>query len=193
MKEIILIGPVAVGKTTTSKLLSEKLNKPVFSLDDLRFDYYKEIGYDNDHMKELHAKAGIMAIFQYGKIFDAYSIERILEDHQNCIFDFGGGNIVSGYNFDLDRIKKALNPYENVVFLTPSADKEETLKFIYKRRNIKSSDRELIEYLVSNHSNYEIAKHTVFVKDKTPDEVCNEVLSVCNLKEKNRVHGEIGR
>jgi len=185
MKEIILLGPIAVGKTTTAKLISEKLNKPVISLDDLRFEYYKEIGYNNDHMKELHEKAGIMAIFQYGKIFDAYSIERMLEEYQDCIFDFGGGNVVSGYNFDLERIKKALQPYENVVFLTPSADKEETLEFIYKRRHVKSIDRELIEYLVYNHSNFEIAKHIVFVKDKTPEEVSDEVLTVCNMKEKN--------
>lgn len=180
MKDIILIGPVAVGKTTTAKLLSKKLNKPFVSLDDVRFDYYKEIGYDNDHMKQLHEKAGIMAIFQYGKIFDAHSIERILEDHQNCIFDFGGGNIVSGFEFDFDRIKHALDPYENIVFLIPSADKEESLKFIYKRQNIKPSDRELIEYLVYSHSNDEVAKHTVFVKDKTPEEVCDEVLLITN-------------
>lgn len=182
MKEIILLGPVAVGKTTTARLISEKINKPVISLDDLRFDYYKEIGYDHEHMIALREKAGIMAIFQYGKIFDAYSIERMLEDHQNCIFDFGGANIVSGYDFDLNRIKRALEPYENIVFLVPSKDNEETLEFIYKRRNIKSSDRELIEYLVHNHSNYEVAKHIVFVKDKTPEEVCDEVLSICNLK-----------
>ena len=183
MKEIVLLGSVAVGKTTTARLISERINKPVISLDNLRFDYYKEIGYDHAHMKELHEKAGIMGIFQYGKIFDAYSIERILEDHHNCIFDFGGGNIVSGYDFDLKRIKKALEPYENVVFLVPSKDNEETLKFIYNRREIKASDRELIEYLVYNHSNYEIAKHTVFVKDKTPEEVCDEILSICNLIE----------
>jgi shikimate kinase len=181
MKEIILLGPVAIGKTTTARLISKKINKPVISLDDLRFDYYKEIGYDPLHMKELHEKAGIMAIFQYGKIFDAYSIERILEDHRNCIFDFGGGNIVSGYSFDLNRIKKALEPYENVVFLVPGKDNAETLNFIYKRRDIKPSDRELIEYLVCNHSNYEVAKHTVFVKDKTPEEVCDEILSMCNI------------
>jgi len=180
MNEIILLGPVAVGKTSIAKLISEKINKPVISLDDLRFDYYKEIGYDHNHMKELHEKAGIMAIFQYGKIFDAYSIERILEDHHNCIFDFGGGNIVSGYDFDLNRIKKALEPYENIVFLVPSLDNEETLNFIYKRRDIKPSDRELIEYLVYNHSNYEIAKHTVLVKGKTPEEVCDEIISICN-------------
>ena len=98
--DIILLGPAAVGKTTTAKLLSGKLGKPVISMDDLRFDYYKEIGYDNDHMKNLLEKAGIMAIYQYGKIFDAYSIERILEDHQDCIFDFGGGNNASGFDFE---------------------------------------------------------------------------------------------
>lgn len=185
MKEIILLGSVAVGKTTTARLISKKLNKPVISLDDLRFDYYKELGYNHDHMKELYEKAGIMAVFQYGKIFDAYSIERILEDHQNCIFDFGGGNIVSGYDFDLNRIKKALEPYENVVFITPGKDNEETLRFIYNRRDIKPSDRTLIEYLVYNHSNYELAKHTVFVKDKTAEEVCDEILLICNLEGQN--------
>ena len=180
MKDIILIGPVAVGKTTTAKLLSEKLNKPIISMDDIHRDIYKEIGYNNDHMEELLEKVGIMAAFQYAKIFDTYSIEKTLEKHQNCIFDFGAGNAVSGCDFDFDRIKQALNPYENVVFLIPSADKEESLNFIYKRREIKPSHRELIEYLVFNHSNSKVAKHTVFVKDKTPEEVCNEVLAVTN-------------
>lgn len=180
MKEIILIGPIAVGKTTTAKLLSKKLNKPFVSIDDLRFDYYKEIGYNHDYMEELHKKAGIFAIFQYGKIFDSHSIERILEDHQDCVFDFGGGNIIAGFDFDIKRIKKALAPYKNIVLLLPSADKEESLEFIYKRRDIKPSDKEFIKYLVFNHSNEEVANHIVFVKGKTPEEVCNEVLSVTN-------------
>ena len=182
MKEIILIGPVAVGKTTTAKLLSEKLNKPMISLDDLRFDYYKEIGYDKEHMKELLEKAGIMAIYQYGKIFDAYSIERILADHRDCIFDFGGGNNASGFEFEINRINNALSPYENVVLLYPCADKEESLKFIEKRRNITPIQRELIKYLVFDESNFMLAKHTVFVKDKTPEDVCNEVLSLTNIE-----------
>ncbi len=180
MKDIILIGPVAVGKTTTAKLLSEKLKKPLVSMDDLRFDYYKEIGYNDNHRKELLEKAGIMAIYQYGKFFDAYSIERILEDHRDCIFDFGGGNNASGFDFEVNLVKNALKPYENIVLLIPSADKEESLQFIYNRRNIAPNQRQLIEYLVFDDSNYMLAKHTVFVKGKTPEDICNEVLSVTN-------------
>ncbi|MDM8160436.1 shikimate kinase [Labilibaculum sp. K2S] len=191
MKDLILIGPVAVGKTTTAKLLSEKLNKPLISMDDLRFDYYKEIGYDNNHMKHLFEKAGIMAIYQYGKIFDAYSIERILEDHQNCIFDFGGGNNASGFNFEFKRLKKALNPYENIVLLFPCADKEESLNFICKRRNFTEIQKELIEHIVMDESNFRLATHIVFVKDKTPEEVCNEVLLITNnLQQNNLISNE---
>jgi hypothetical protein len=32
--------------------------------------------------------------------------------------------------FDLNRSKKALEPYKNIVFLVPGKDNEETLKFI---------------------------------------------------------------
>ncbi len=132
-------------------------------------------------MKTLLEKAGIMAIYQYGKIFYAYAIESVLEDHQNCVFDFGGGNNASGYNFEFERINQALNPYENVILLFPCADREEALEFIYKRWDFKPIQRELIEHLVFDKSNFKFAKHTVFVEDKTPEEVCKEVLLVTNI------------
>ena len=43
--KIILIGPIRVGKSTISQLLSKALDYPVQSLDCLR-KYYDEIGYD---------------------------------------------------------------------------------------------------------------------------------------------------
>ena len=76
------------------------------------------------------------------------------------------------------RINKALYPYENVVLLFPCPDKEESLKFIYKRRNFTQKQKELVEHLVFDESNIKFAKHTVFVKDKTSEEVCNEILSI---------------
>lgn len=185
MNDIILLGPPAVGKSTTAKLLSEKLNKPVISLDKYRFDYYKEIGYDDDHMKDLLEKAGIMAIYQYGKIFDWYSIKRVLEDHRNCIFDFGGGNNASGFNFEFERIKNAFEPYQNIFFLYPCPDKKEALKFIYGRRNFKQNQKELIQHIVYDESNFKLAKHVIFVKDKSPEEICNEVVSKVSANEQS--------
>ena len=43
---IILIGPVGVGKTSVAKELATKLNLPMISMDTVRISYYKELGYD---------------------------------------------------------------------------------------------------------------------------------------------------
>ena len=51
--EIILIGPVGTGKSTLGELLSEQLGIPQCSIDDVRWDYYKEIGYDEEVAKRM--------------------------------------------------------------------------------------------------------------------------------------------
>ncbi len=178
MDEIILIGPVGVGKTTTAKLLSKKLDLPLVSMDDLRKNYYKEIGYDEKHMLELKSQIGQKAVEQYWSIFDPHSIERILSDHQKCVFDFGGGTTVCEYDYNLDRMKLALKPYSNVVLLIPCADKNESLSIIYDRKNIQPNGFTMLEYFVSNDAPYELAKYTVYVKNKSPEQVCSEVLAV---------------
>jgi adenylate kinase family enzyme len=59
--DIILIGPIGSGKSTQGKLLSEKLEIPRCSLDDYRWDYYKEIGYDTDFADRLQKAGGFWA------------------------------------------------------------------------------------------------------------------------------------
>ncbi len=178
MNEIVLIGPVGVGKTTTAKLLSEKMELPHVSMDDLRTDYYKEVGYSDEHKIELKKIHGQKAVEQYWSIFDPHSIERILADHRNCIFDFGGGTTVCEYEYNFERMELALAPYSNVVLLIPSEDKKESLDIIYDRMNIKPNGFTMIEYFVSNEAPYKLAKHTVYVKGKSPEQIGNEVLAV---------------
>ena len=50
---IILIGPMSAGKSTIGSLLAEKLACPNYSLDDKRWDYYDEIGYDHATADEI--------------------------------------------------------------------------------------------------------------------------------------------
>jgi adenylate kinase family enzyme len=38
--DILLIGPIGAGKSTQGKLLSEALQLPRWSMDELRFEYY---------------------------------------------------------------------------------------------------------------------------------------------------------
>lgn len=49
--EIILIGPIRVGKSTIGKLLAEQLGLESYRVDDVCFKYYKEIGYSEETQK----------------------------------------------------------------------------------------------------------------------------------------------
>lgn len=43
---IILIGPMCAGKTTVGEAISKKLGVPQCTMDYVRYEYYKEIGFE---------------------------------------------------------------------------------------------------------------------------------------------------
>lgn len=59
--EIVLIGPLFAGKSKLGKLLAEELGLPQVSLDTLRWEYYREIGFDEALAQELRQKGGFLA------------------------------------------------------------------------------------------------------------------------------------
>jgi hypothetical protein len=104
--EIVLIGPVRSGKSTLGGLLSKRLGLPQVSLDDLRFSYAREIGFDEALAREIRSTGGFLALVFYRELFAAYAAERMLADYANCVFDFGGGVYESRES--LVRVKQAL-------------------------------------------------------------------------------------
>ena len=59
---IILIGPMATGKTTIARLLAQKLSLVQHELDDKRWDYYNEIGYDQALADQIRMEKGFSAL-----------------------------------------------------------------------------------------------------------------------------------
>jgi shikimate kinase len=92
---IILIGPMSAGKSTMAKLLAEKLDLPRFELDQERWDYYDEIGYDKAAVSEIaRSDQGMLGLLRYWKPFEAHAVARMLAEHNDCIIDFGAGHSV---------------------------------------------------------------------------------------------------
>lgn len=179
--KIILIGPISAGKTTIGELLSKRLNLAWVQLDDVRWPYYEEIGYDNEVTKQRHAEGGIEAVVNYWKPFEAYSVERVLADHDNCVIDFGAGQSVYEDEVLLARVKKALEPYPNVVLLLPTAGLDESIQILNSRLPIDDTNilpflYQLNTHFVKHPSNYELAKITVYTNGRTPDETCDDII-----------------
>ncbi len=178
--DIILIGPVRTGKSTLGKLLSDKLGQPCVALDNLRWKYYREIGYDEALAKTIRQQGGFLALVLYWQLFEAYAIERVLAEHRHCVFDFGAGAGTSENRENLARIQQAFAPYSNVVLVLPSPDLEETLEILKARDRNPPDDLsfDFNRHFLERGFYQQIAKHTVFNKGKLPEETRDEILSL---------------
>jgi adenylate kinase family enzyme len=176
--EIVLLGPVRAGKSTIGKLLAERLGVPQVSLDDLRWAYYKEIGYDERLAKQIRAAGGFLALTLYWQLFDAYSVERVLAEHDHCVFDFGAGVGISESQEQFSRVQQALAPYRNVVLLLPARDTDESLRILAERDTDPPADlnSDFNAHFLHHHGYTDLAKFTVYTAGHSPQATCDEIL-----------------
>jgi adenylate kinase family enzyme len=82
---IVLIGPICAGKSSAARLLAARLGLEHIELDKLRWDYYREIGYDEQMAALLKSsKPGLLDRSSYWKPFEAYAVERVVQDYKTA-------------------------------------------------------------------------------------------------------------
>ena len=182
---IILIGPLGAGKTTVGHLLAEKLDLPFCSVDNVRWAYYQEVGYDKTLASQIAASdQGIQGVLRYSKPFEVQMVEKVLTDHHGII-DFGASNSVYDDKDLFARVENALAPYPNVILLLPSPDMDESVEILKNRltRMLTEAGKEftdelfeLNKYFVKHASNHQLAKLVIYTKDKTPENICDELV-----------------
>jgi len=174
--EVILIGPIGVGKSTVAELLSIRTGLPRRSMDVMRWKYFDEIGYDWGLAKQHHINGGFWGLYNYWKPFEAYAVKRLLDEFHECIFDFGGSQSVYEDDALFAQVRAVLEPYAHIVLLTPAPDQEESIRILHARNSYASDDQRIVnEHFIRHHSNYDLAKHIIHTKDKDPDQICAEV------------------
>ena len=173
---IILIGPMGAGKSTLGKLLAAQLGRPQVSLDDIRWDYYKEIGYDRAVQQEIGEREGFAGVYRYWKPFEIHAVERALQDHHGCIMDFGAGHSIHENPAAFERIQRLLAPHPNVVLLLPSPDLDEAVRILRERTPFKIAGVPFTRYLITHPAFQQLATQVGYTQGKTPAEVCAEIL-----------------
>lgn len=177
--DIILIGPIGVGKSTQGKCLADRLGLPQYSMDDLRWGYYNEIGYDRTLVQQKRTAEGMQSVIQYWKPFEAYAVERLLSEHPDGVVDFGAGHSVYEDKRLFERVQRALASYPNVVLLLPAIDVNESARILSQRnRDLPNDTHTINEHYLHHPSNSILAKHTVYTNGKTREETCTEILQI---------------
>lgn len=180
---IILIGPPAAGKSTIAPLLAAKLDMHALELDELRWDYYAEIGYDHQRARRIRREQGFPALVAYWKLYDIHAVARVLDDYANGhVISFGAGHSIYEGD-DLLRAKQLLKRHA-VIFLLPTPDPDES-RAILKRR-LRASNRDLTDEavdvfsavggrFVDHPANLALATLTIYNEGQTPDQTVADI------------------
>ena len=181
---IILIGPMCAGKSTIAKLLAEELGTVRVELDELRWDYYPESGYDDDEARRIHAQSGNLGVLAYCKPFEVHAVERVLQDHPGAVIDFGAGHTVQEDPELLRRVQRALAPHRHVILLLPAADPVTSIQILNQRfrtlleREVGAVDERLLELnarFIRHPANQLLARVVLYTEGETPEETCGRI------------------
>lgn len=176
-KTVILIGPMGTGKSTIAKILAKNGNR--IPLDDREF------------LKGIYARR---KKFQNFKNFEFGLTGTVLSTLKRpSVIDFGAGHSI--YEDESLRRQMLLMcaEFNNIILLLPSEDKEESRQILMERRNIEQgshADRDNWHFITAPN-NYELATDIIYEKDKTPEEIAEEIETLLKTKDKVREKSEV--
>jgi len=182
-KETVLIGAISVGKSTIGKLLSQELGIPLVSMDQVRWRYYEDNGWNQEEQQAIAREEGFIGVYRYWKPFEVNAVERIVCEHKHSVIDLGAAHSVHDNADDFNRVAKALAPISNVVHILPSPDQQESIDILHKRRAKKINGVEIIEFLLSHPSYDELSDHVVYTEGKTLEQARDAVLEQLGLEQ----------
>lgn len=183
-KTILLIGPMATGKSTIAGKLASLTGLRRIPMDRVRWYYYLKDGFSIEHEESIDSFEDVMA---YWKPFEVKAVKRIIKEFPNSIIDFGAGHSYFSDEVQFKEVSEALAPVKNIILLLPTESKEESLKICNDRlkervkRELDKTEIDANRDFIFEKSNYELAKHIVYTKDKTPDETASEILELLKL------------
>ena len=174
------MGAIGVGKTTQAQLLSNELNAPVCTYDQVKYQYRKNVGFDQNVATSIHESKGLYAMLCYMNEFKARILAPIIEDYPGHIIDLGGGAQCFDEPHQVEMARRAFERVENVFLLTPSKSvsaSKEYLAHILEKHPIN-------DYLIEHDTNEILAKQVIYTLGKKPEETTTEIISQINKPNK---------
>lgn len=188
-KEIVLIGPMKVGKSTIAEYLSVKLKKPHIRVDSLREHYFIKLGLTKEIYKAKQQKLSEHDFYNFCRQYELPMINQILNDYQECIFDFGGGFFAREIKSEIVEVKNTLSEFTNSFMILPSADLASSM-FVLNRRQLDYKGRKtpftldelkMNSDIIKFHLQHDLTNHNIFNENKTVEETCDLIMAKLSI------------
>lgn len=182
---IILIGPMATGKSTIAAELAKLTGLRRIPMDRVRWYYYLKDGFSIETEQSLPSFTDRMA---YWKPFEVKAVQRIIMEFPDAIIDFGAGHSYFTEESQFEEVQRALAPLKNVFLLLPSENKEESLAICNQRlsakakRELDPTEVEANRNFIFHASNYALAKKIFYTKDIEPEQTAAEIALYAKLE-----------
>jgi shikimate kinase len=188
---VILVGPLAAGKSTLGALVAERLGHAFVDIDDIAWSYCAEVGWTLDRLLERDDAVGWATAEREWEPARAHAVRRAVEDHPDAVIALGAGYTSFTDPACAEQVRQALAPVLDVVHLLPSPDPERSVTVLRERAiTARGNDwiiegRDWIAAWVADPLAGEVAAATVFTDGISPAESADQLVALreCLLAE----------
>lgn len=178
--EPLIVGPAGAGKSTIGSRVAALLGLPFVDLDAVAGPYYHEVGQPLSEMAARVRRDGFAAAHRWWQPARLHALERVVRDHQECVFSLGAGH--SHYEDDQfwARARLVLETFQYVILLLPSSDTQEAVDILRRRCEASKGHgwiRDGVDYLslwVNSSQNRSVATVTV-ASSESPETIASAV------------------
>ena len=180
-RQLILIGPVCVGKSTLLPVLAARLGRAAVDLDEVAEPYYEEVGRGRARMQEVGAERGDLGTFRWWQEGHPHAVRRVLEDHPDAVVSLGAGHSTYADAALFEEVREALAPHDPILLL-PSADPAMSIEVVRQRALARNGidwimdGVDIIDEWVRGDQNRRLAKLTLFTDGRSPDDLADEIV-----------------
>ena len=174
---IILIGPIGVGKSTVAPEVARRTGKIHIDMDTLRGQIYALTDFSEELAEKAYDNGGIIGWHDYQKPFELFAVKTLLEQHRNSVIEFGGGQSVYTDANQADTFLRLVKDESFVILMLPCEDITRSTKILGARaRNVE--EKILNDIFISSETNKKAAKYVVYTDGKTPRETIDEIVGI---------------
>ena len=131
-QHVVIIGPVAVGKSTVGASLAAVLGVPFVDLDEVASDYYAEVGQGIDQLIERAKAYGFVEAHSWWQPARVHAVQGVLRRSTNSVVALGAGHS----HFEDEQWCAEIAPSLDdafVVFLLPEFDVDASVITLRRR------------------------------------------------------------